>query len=92
MPWLNRLDGDWLRSVVGGYDHVLILDNHYVVGGQGDVVLSALAKSGLKKFPRAKKLGVREVPVSGTNDEVLRAHRLDAQRLAEDIQRFMSDV
>jgi transketolase len=92
LPWLNQVDGDWLRSVVEGYDHVLTLDNHYIVGGQGDVVLSALAESGLKKFPRAKKLGVREVPVSGTNDEVLRAHRLDAQSLAEDIQRFMSNA
>lgn len=92
LPWLNRVDDDWLRSVVEGYDHVLTLDNHYVVGGQGDVVLSALAESGLKRFPRAKKLGVRDVPVSGTNDEVLRAHRLDARSLAEDIQQFMNDA
>ena len=33
------------------------------------------------------KLGVDRVPVSGTNDEVLREHRLDAESLAERVRR-----
>jgi transketolase len=32
-----------------------------------------------------KKFGVLEIPKCGQNDEVLRAHRLDAGSLAEDI-------
>lgn len=90
LPWLNRVDTDWLRSVVEGYQYVVTLDNHYVVGGQGDALLSALAEARLERFPKMKKLGVRDIPACGTNAEVLNAHRLDAMSIAEDIEGFIS--
>ena len=89
MPWLNRVDEGWLKDVVAGYTWMFTLDNHYVTGGQGDMLLSTLASSGLASLPRTMKLGVRDVPVCGSNDEVLRAHRMDAESLAEDIARFI---
>ena len=68
----------------------MTLDNHYVVGGQGDTLLSALAEAGLERFLKMKKLGVRDIPACGTNAEVLNAHRLDAMSIAEDIEGFIS--
>jgi transketolase len=80
LPWLNRVDVDWLLQLVTGTRLVVTLDNHYVVGGQGDRVCSVLAEAGLS--PRVLTLGVRDVPPCGTNAEVLRACGLDAASLA----------
>ena len=85
LPWLNRLDPAWFRESVQGYGYVFTLDDHYVIGGQGDMLLSQLARLRPPLQPHATKLGVTGIPVCGTNDEVLRSHRLDAESLSEDI-------
>lgn len=83
LPWLNRIDDAWLASVVKDQPQVITLDDHYVHGGQGDMIISRLATLGLLQNRRARKFGVESLPVCGQNDEVLKAHRLDAASLAE---------
>ena len=68
-----------------GYRLLVTLDNHYVWGGQGEWLLSQVARLGLASPPRGVPLGVREIPACGTNDEVLRYHGLDAASLADTI-------
>ena len=80
LPWLRGVDGAWLSEVAGG-GRIVCVDNHYTDGGQGDAVLAALA--GRPDAGRVVKLGVDSVPACGANDEVLRAHRLDAESLAQ---------
>jgi len=80
LPWLNRVDVEWLRTLLANVRLVCTLDNHYVAGGQGDRLCSALAEAGLAT--RVLKLGVTDVPPCGTNAEVLRACGLDATSLA----------
>jgi transketolase len=80
LPWLRGVDGAWIAERAGS-GPVITLDNHYISGGQGEAVLGALAE--LDDPPRVVRLGVESVPACGTNDEVLRAHRLDAQSVAE---------
>lgn len=82
LPWLNRVDADWLREVVGESRCVLTLDNHYVHGGQGDMLAARLVELGLGDRS-VTRLGVTDLPECGTNEEVLRYHRLDAQGLFE---------
>ncbi len=60
--------------------------NHYVTGGQADALASTLARLGFAGL-RLTRLGVERVPECGTNDEVLRAHELDAASLARRIRR-----
>lgn len=91
LPWLNRVDSNWLRDTVTGYKRVFTLDNHYVSGGQGDMILSQIASLGLKHPPICQKLGIRFIPECGTNDEVLRAHKLDSESLSEEIARAMEE-
>ena len=85
LPWLNRVDSDWLREAVRGYGWVFTLDDHYVAGGQGDMILSRLSELDLDRRPRARRFGLLGIPECGTNDEVLRAHRLDADGIAEQV-------
>jgi transketolase len=82
LPWLNQVDEQWLRVIVSGRTHVFTLDNHYVDGGQGQMLLGRLAELGLSQPPRCTRLGVRSIPACGQNAEVLRAHELDAAGIA----------
>ena len=79
LPWLNRVDRDWLRETVAGVERVVTLDNHYIDGGQGQMLGSRIAQLGLA-VP-VTSIGVRELPVCGTNDEVLAYHQLDVTGL-----------
>jgi transketolase len=79
LPWLNRVDVAWLRDVIGERRRVATLDNHYVHGGQGDMLAAAIAGLGLGA--RVTRIGVTELPECGTNDEVLKYHGLDVDGL-----------
>ena len=81
LPWLNRVDRDWLRAAVGDVRRVVTLDNHYLSGGQGEMVGAALAELGLDPGVRLRRVGVTELPECGTNDEVLAYHGLDIASL-----------
>ncbi|MEO2198160.1 MAG: transketolase C-terminal domain-containing protein [bacterium] len=83
LPWLNRVDAAWLREAVGDVERVFTLDNHYVDGGQGQMLASRMAQLGLAVPVTA--LGVRELPVCGTNDEVLAYHQLDVGGLVSSV-------
>ena len=83
LPWLNRVDPAWLAETIGDRRAVLLLDNHYVRGGQGDMLAAAVAELGLNPAASVMRLGVTELPECGTNDEVLAYHGLDVASLAK---------
>ena len=83
LPWLNRVDAAWLRGVIGTCRSVVTLDNHYVHGGQGEMIAAAIAELGLDAAPRVTRVGVGALPECGTNDEVLAHHRLDVSSLVQ---------
>jgi transketolase len=83
LPWLNRVDRSWLRQTVGTCRSLVTLDNHYVKGGQGEMIGAAIAELGLESAPRLTRLGVTELPECGTNDEVLAYHHLDVPSLVQ---------
>jgi len=85
LPWLNRVDPSWLKETIGDRRLVITLDNHYVHGGQGQMLAAAVAELGLEPSPRVVRIGVTELPECGTNDEVLAYHRLDVPGLVRRI-------
>ncbi len=84
MPWLNRVEKDWLRQIIGDCQTIFTLDNHGPCGGLGDSLLNALAAANLgsRKF---RKLAVEGLPACGTPQEALRFHKLDGENLARTI-------
>ncbi len=80
LPWLNRLDDEWVGRTVGRFSAVLTLDNHFVTFGQGMIIAAAVARAGLRAEVRS--LGLTDVPVCGSNAEVLAHHGLDAEGIA----------
>jgi len=85
LPWLNRVDNDWLASIVAPYDEVFVIDDHSPVGGLGDAILNALAQTGLLSNRRLTKIAVEGYPACGTPAQALRYHRLDGASLADRI-------
>jgi transketolase len=90
LPWLNRVDPAWLRDVIGNRRVVATLDNHYVHGGQGDMLAAAIANLGIGA--RVTRLGVTELPECGTNDEVLKYHHLDVDGLVTQLKAVMAQI
>jgi len=82
LPWLRDVDGAWLAELAAGAP-IVCVDNHYLTGGQSDAVASALTTQDVAPVSLVRKIGVDRVPECGTNDEVLRAHGLDAEGIAE---------
>jgi len=92
MPWLNRVDDAWLRQTIGERRAVITLDNHYVHGGQGQMLAAAIARLALTPAPSVLTVGVTSLPECGTNDEVLQHHGLDAASLAQRFRAALEPV
>ena len=92
LPWLNRVDRGWLREAIGDCRSVMTLDNHYVHGGQGEMVAAAIAELGLEPAVRVTRIGVTELPECGTNDEVLAYHGLDVASLVKTMRQAVPQV
>ena len=86
MPWLNRVDRDWLAETVAPFADVFVLEDHAPVGALGDTLLRELAAAGLLESRALHVFGVEGWPACGTPPEALRAHRLDGASLAERIE------
>ena len=76
MPWLNRIDPDWLAVEIAPYRHVLVLEDHASVGALGDALRRELDGR------EVTVCGVEGWPACGSPEEVLRFHQLDGASLA----------
>jgi transketolase len=92
LPWLNRVDAGWLRQVIGRSRAIVTLDNHYVRGGQGEMLAAAVAELGLQPGARVTRVGVTALPECGTNDEVLAYHGLDVEGLARALRQAVPQL
>lgn len=85
MPWLNKIDKDWLKSVVSNQRKIFVLEDHSAIGGLGDRILNALVEIKEISGKEFVNLGLREYPECGTPLEVLEFHQLDGKSLAKRI-------
>ena len=85
MPWLNKVDVEWIGSLVEDHNKIFVLEDHSNFGGLGDRLLNALVSGhdlGSRTFI---KLGLDDYPECGTPLEVLEYHKMDGKSLAERI-------
>jgi len=80
LPFLNSVDGEWLKATLAGAKALVTLDDHYIAGGHGEKILATLAMSGLS-LP-VVQLGLDGVPPSGQPAEVIARLGLDADGIA----------
>lgn len=85
MPWLNRVDADWLRRAVSGYRYMFVVEDHAPVGGLADRLLECMQNVGISSQVVFSKFAVEGFPAFGTPWEALACHGLDGQSLASRI-------
>ena len=84
LPWLNRIDDGWVRTVLGKFPRIVTLDNHYLEFGQGVMVAAAIARTGVRAD--VIPLGLKGIPACGSNVDVLAHHGLDSASIARSVQ------
>jgi len=85
MPWLNRINNNWLEEVIDNCKSIFVLDNHSPYGGLGDCLLNAIFTSEILRNKKFQKFAPEGYPACGTPQEVLKYHRLDGDSLAKRI-------
>jgi len=83
LPWLNRIDDEWVREALASFKHIVTLDNHYLEFGQGVMVGAALARTGVRA--ELTQIGLKEIPACGSNADVLAYHGLDGASIAKTV-------
>ena len=89
LPWLNRIDAEWLEKTIGDCSTIFSLDNHSPYGGLGDLLLNTLMETDALRGKRLFKFAIDEFPACGTPKEVLAYHQLDGNSLASRIVNAM---
>jgi transketolase len=79
MPWLNRIDAQWLAELVEPFGELFVVEDHAPVGALGDALRRELDGRSVTVF------GVDGWPACGTPAEALRFHGLDGHSLADRI-------
>jgi transketolase len=77
---IKPIDAETLKAAARDCGTIITVEDHWPEGGLGDAVLEALADAD-DRCP-ITKLAVREMPVSGTPDELLHAAGIDAEAIA----------
>ena len=70
-PWINKVDISWLKRTLASLPFVVTLENHYTESGAGSYYTKLMANSGLLHNRKVLTMGINELPVCGSNDEVL---------------------
>jgi len=77
LPWLNRIDPQWLVELVEPFADLFVLEDHAPIGALGDTLRRSLPGRTVTVF------GVEGWPACGTPQEALRHHGLDGASLAD---------
>lgn len=85
MPWLNKIDKEWLKKVVKDQKKIFVLEDHSAIGGLGDRLLNTLVEINEIAGKEFANFGLKEYPECGTPLEVLEFHHLDGKSLAHRI-------
>jgi transketolase len=78
---IKPIDAETLRTAARECGAIVTVEDHWPEGGLGDAVLEALAEA--EERPPVHKLAVREMPTSGTPDELLHRAGIDAEAIAD---------
>ena len=89
MPSIKPFDKELLLEHAAACSEVVTVEEHYIRGGLGGIVAEILSEENPKRITR---IGVKdEYSGCGTDAELLEAHGLSANRIAETIQQLLTE-
>ena len=84
---IKPIDQKTLRQAARETGALVVVEDHWAEGGLGEAVLTALA--GIEPFPKVTHLAVREIPGSGTPEELMDAAGISARKIADAVRTFV---
>jgi transketolase len=85
---VKPIDEDTLRAAAEETGCIVTVEDHWPEGGIGEAVRSVFAED--DERPKVVSLAVRQMPGSGTPDELLAAAGIDAEHIAEAARKLVS--
>lgn len=85
---VKPIDVEALRRAARETGALVVVEDHWPEGGLGEAVLSAL--SGTEPLPKVTHLAVREMPGSGTPEELMDAAGINARHITEAVRTLVS--
>jgi transketolase len=79
---IQPLDAETMRRCARETRRLITVEDHYIVGGLGDAVARAVAADGAV----VERLAVREIPRSGTPEQLVDVYGLSARRIADAVR------
>lgn len=83
---VKPIDSIALRAALEETGVLFVAEDHWIEGGLGDAVLEALAAGGAELSGRVFKLGVTEMPGSGTPEELREWAGISASKIADAVR------
>jgi transketolase len=83
---VKPIDAETIRAALQETGLVVVAEDHWIEGGLGDAVLEALALGGRDLSGRVIKLGVTEMPGSGTPEELREWAGISAGKIARAVR------
>jgi len=87
---IKPADGETLRRAMTETGLVITVEDHWLEGGVGDAVLDALSAGGGQLSGRVVKIGVTQMPFSGTPEELRDWAGISAERIADRVRQLVS--
>lgn len=85
MPWINRIDLNWLVDVTSNTKKIFVLEDHSIYGSLGNKIMEGLVEMHAVQGKLFEKIGLDDYPECGTPIEVLRYHGLDSLSIASTV-------
>lgn len=90
LPWHSDIDPAWLTETTRGIRNMIVVDNHVAVGGQSSAIRDLLPVSAELREKNLHNFSLEGFAETGQLFETLRRFRLDAQSIADRIQRILA--
>jgi transketolase len=87
---IKPADGPTLRRALAETGLVVTVEDHWLEGGIGDAVLDALTQGGSQVNGRLVKIGVTEMPFSGSPEELRDWAGISAGKIAERVRELLA--
>ena len=85
---VKPIDAVTLRQAARETGRIVVAEDHWPEGGLGEAVLSGL--TGSEPFPQVRHLAVREMPGSGTPEELMDAAGISARHIVEAVKALVA--
>lgn len=82
LPWLNRIDEEWLLRETENIETIVCVENHSVKGGLSEELRSIIGK-------KVYTIGVEGYGKSGENEEILSYFGLDAESIKNGVEKWL---